>query len=247
MPKRLEIISLKSALQIVDVIPGVTVDGPSGSGKGMVATHLAAHYGFRLLDSGALYRLVGIAARWADIDLDLTETNQAKLSDLAENLDVEFKPTGDPENPSIITLSGKDVTRQLRSNEAGVDASVVAAIEGVRDALTMLQHSFRREPGLVADGRDMGTVVFPDAIAKLYLTASSETRAQRRYKQLKDKDISVSLPGLFQSIQSRDERDKSRKVSPLVPAEDAYVIDSTSMTIDEVLDVVLSVVTKKLG
>ena len=124
---------------------------------------------------------------------------------------------------------------------------LVFIFEGVRDALTMLQHSFRREPGLVADGRDMGTVVFPDAIAKIYLTASSETRAQRRYKQLKDKDISVSLPGLFQSIQSRDERDKSRKVSPLVPAEDAYVIDSTSMTIDEVLDVVLSVVTKKLG
>ena len=247
MPKQLEIISLKSALQMVDVIPVVTVDGPSGSGKGMVATHLAALYGFRLLDSGALYRLVGIAARWAHIDLDLTETNQAELSELAENLDVEFKPTGDPEYPSIITLSGKDVTRQLRSNEAGVDASVVAAIEGVRDALTTLQHSFRREPGLVADGRDMGTVVFPDAIAKIYLTASSETRAQRRYKQLKDKDISVSLPGLFQSIQSRDERDMSRKASPLVPAEDAHVIDSTSMTIDEVLDVVLSVVTKKLG
>ena len=247
MPKRLEIISLKSALQMVDVIPVVTVDGPSGSGKGMVATHLAAHYDFRLLDSGALYRLVGIAARWAHIDLDLTETNHAKLSDLAENLDVEFKPTGDPENPSIITLSGKDVTRQLRSNEAGVDASVVAAIEGVRDGLTRLQQSFRREPGLVADGRDMGTVVFPDAIAKIYLTASSEVRAQRRYKQLKDKDISVSLPGLFQSIQSRDERDMSRKASPLVPAEDAHVIDSTSMTIDEVLDVVLSVVTKKLG
>ena len=128
MPKQLEIISLKSALQMVDVIPVVTVDGPSGSGKGMVATHLAAHYGFRLLDSGALYRLVGIAARWAHIDLDLTETNQAKLSDLAESLDVD-QTNGDPENPSIITLSGKDVTRQLRSNEAGVDASVVAAIE----------------------------------------------------------------------------------------------------------------------
>ena len=232
---------------MTESIPVIAVDGPSGSGKGMVATHLAARHGFRLLDSGALYRLVGIAARKAGIDLESANADEAVLASLAERLDVDFRPTGDPEDPLVITLSGEEVTRQVRTDGAGVDASVVAAIQGVRDGLTTLQHSFRREPGLVADGRDMGTVIFPDATVKIYLTASAQARAERRYNQLKDKDIGVSLHALFRSIQSRDKRDLSRQASPLKPAEDAHVIDSTDMTIDEVLKAVQSVVTKKLG
>ncbi|MBT4162620.1 MAG: (d)CMP kinase [Gammaproteobacteria bacterium] len=226
--------------------PVIAVDGPSGSGKGVVATHLAEKYTFHLLDSGALYRLVGVAARQAGIDLDAESLDEGRLGDLAFRLDVAFEPTGDPEDPLILRLSGENVTDRVRSDAAGVDASRVAAIQRVRDSLFALQQSFRREPGLVADGRDMGTVVFPDADVKIYLTASAEARAERRYNQLKHKDIGVSLHDLFHSIQARDERDMSREASPLRPADDAYVIDSTDMTIEEVLDNVLALVTEKL-
>ena len=232
---------------MIDSIPVITVDGPSGSGKGMVATHLAEQYGFSLLDSGALYRLVGIAAREAGFDLDAEAIDETALAELTEQLDIAFNPTGDPEDPLVITLAGEDVTRRARSDEAGVYASVVAAFQGVRDGLTTLQKSFRQEPGLVADGRDMGTVIFPDATVKIYLTASVQARAERRYNQLKHKDIGVSLLALLQSIQARDERDMSRQSSPLRPADDAHVIDSTDMTIDEVLSAVQSIVTEKLG
>ena len=226
--------------------PVIAVDGPSGSGKGLVATFLAEARGFHLLDSGALYRLVGIAARQAGIELEKT-LDEVVLAAIAETLDVTFTPTGDPESPLSILLSGTNVTEQVRGNEAGVDASIVAALPGVRSGLFLLQKSFRRLPGLVADGRDMGTVVFPDAVVKIFLTASPEARAQRRYNQLKHKDIGVSLHDLFQSIKARDERDSIRAVSPLKPADDAFVIDSTDMDIDQVLQSVTAAVAEKLG
>jgi len=228
-------------------IPVIAVDGPSGSGKGVVTSHLAERYGFHILDSGALYRLVGIAARNAGLALENPDFDQARVAALAATLDVSFDPTGDPENPLSIKLDGTDVTLRLRSDEAGVDASRVASIQAVRDNLGDLQRSFRRTPGLVADGRDMGTVIFPDADAKIFLTASAEARAERRYNQLKHKDIGVSLAALFQSIRARDERDMSREASPLRPADDALVVDSTDMTIEEVLESVQAFVSQKLN
>jgi cytidylate kinase len=228
-------------------IPVIAVDGPSGSGKGVVTSHLAERYGFHILDSGALYRLVGIAARNAGLALENPDFDQARVAALAATLDVSFDPTGDPENPLSIKLDGTDVTLRLRSDEAGVDASRVASIQALRDNLGDLQRSFRRAPGLVADGRDMGTAIFPDADAKIFLTASAEARAERRYNQLKHKDIGVSLAALFQSIQARDERDMSREASPLRPADDALVVDSTDMTIEEVLESVQAFVSQKLN
>lgn len=225
----------------------IAVDGPSGSGKGVITSHLAERYGFHILDSGALYRLVGIAARNDGLALENPDFDQARVAALAATLDVSFDPTGDPENPLSIKLDGTDVTLRLRSDEAGVDASRVASIQAVRDNLGDLQRSFRRTPGLVADGRDMGTVIFPDADAKIFLTASAEARAERRYNQLKHKDIGVSLAALFQSIRARDERDMSREASPLRPADDALVVDSTDMTIEEVLETVQAFVSQKLN
>ncbi len=227
-------------------IPVIAVDGPSGSGKGVVASYLATQYGYHLLDSGALYRLVGLAARKQGIALE-NDPDQVRLGKIALGLDVSFSPTNDPENPLAITLNDERVDQQVRTDEAGVDASRVAAVPAVRDGLLELQKSFRQPPGLVADGRDMGTVIFPEAVVKIFLTASAEARAERRYNQLKHKDIGVSLHDLFQSIQARDERDSTREVSPLRPAEDAFVIDSTDMDIEEVLNQVQAIVTEKLG
>ncbi len=223
--------------------PVIAIDGPSGSGKGVITHKLAAHLGFHILDSGALYRLVGLAAKKHGISID----DEAALAEQARTLDVRFEPTGDPEEPLRILLEGADVTLELRTDEAGVDASRVSTLPGVRDGIGELQRSFKRPPGLVADGRDMGTVVFIDALIKIYLTASVQARAKRRYNQLKDKDISVSLHDLFQSIQARDERDMNRKVAPLKPAADAYVIDSTELDIEQVFAQVLSIVNEKLG
>ncbi|MFT7219215.1 MAG: cytidylate kinase [Candidatus Azotimanducaceae bacterium] len=235
-----------------DQPPVIAVDGPSGSGKGLVATHLARQYRFNLLDSGALYRLVGLAARNEGIILESGvpapgALDIERLAAISRNLDVTFVPTGDPEDPLEIKLSGVAVTRKIRSDEAGVDASIVASIQPVRVGLHQRQVSFRQPPGLVADGRDMGTEVFPDAIVKIFLTASPEARAARRYNQLKDKGIGVSLHDLFKSIQARDERDTERSVSPLRPAEDAFVIDSTDMDVATVLDLVRHIVAEKLG
>jgi cytidylate kinase len=207
-------------------IPVIAVDGPSGSGKGVVTSHLAEHYGFHILDSGALYRLVGIAARNDGLALENVDFDESRAAALAAAL---------------------DVTLRVRSDEAGGDASRVASIQSVRDNLGDLQLSFRRGPGLVADGRDMGTAIFPDADAKIFLTASAEARAERRYNQLKHKDIGVSLHALFQSIQARDERDMSREASPLRPADDALVVDSTDMSIEEVLETVQAFVSQKLN
>lgn len=224
-------------------IPVITIDGPSGSGKGAITHRLAEALGFHILDSGALYRLIGLAARRRNIALDAEDA----LVKLALELEIEFQPTSDPEEPIEILLFGERVTRDLRTNEAGTDASKVAPIEAVREAIKDLQQDFRKAPGLIADGRDMGTVVFVDADAKIYLTASAETRAERRYKQLKDKGIDVSLHALFISIQERDERDMNREVAPLIPAADARVIDSTKMDIDQVFSEALAFVRERLA
>ena len=224
-------------------IPVITIDGPSGSGKGAITHRLAEALGFHILDSGALYRLIGLAARRRNIALDAEDA----LVKLALELEIEFQPTSDPEEPIEILLFGERVTRDLRTNEAGTDASKVAPIEAVREAIKDLQQDFRKAPGLIADGRDMGTVVFVDADAKIYLTASAETRAERRYKQLKDKGIDVSLRDLFISIQERDERDMNREVAPLIPAADARIIDSTKMDIDQVFNEALAFVREKLA
>jgi cytidylate kinase len=224
-------------------IPVITIDGPSGSGKGAITHRLAEALGFHILDSGALYRLIGLAARRRNIAFDA----EAALVKLALELEIEFQATNDPEEPIEILLFGERVTNDLRTNEAGTDASKVAPIPAVRDAIKDLQQGFKKAPGLIADGRDMGTVVFVDADAKIYLTASAETRAERRYKQLKDKGIDVSLLALFHSIQERDERDMNREVAPLIPAADARVIDSTAMDIDQVFNEALDFVREKLA
>ena len=227
--------------------PIIALDGPSGSGKGVVANFLSTQYKFHLLDSGALYRLVGIAARRASIALENSPLYEAVLGEIARSLDVAFTSTNNPEDPLEIMLSGEQVAHEVRTDEAGVDASRVASLPSVRDGLFELQRSFRQSPGLVADGRDMGTVIFPEAEVKIYLTASAKARAGRRYNQLIHKGINVNMSDLFQSIQARDERDMNRSVSPLKPAEDAFVIDSTDMDIEEVLRNVEGIVTEKLG
>ncbi len=198
------------------------MDGPSGSGKGVVANFLSTQYEFHLLDSGALYRLVGIAARRTSIALENSPLDEAVLGEIARSLDVAFTSTNDPEDPLEITLFGEQVGHEVRTNEAGVDASRVASLPAVRDGLFELQRSFRQAPGLVADGRDMGTVIFPEADVKIYLTASAEARAERRYNQLIHKGIGVNLHDLFQSIQARDERDMNRAVSPLTAGRGCF-------------------------
>ena len=228
-------------------VPIIALDGPSGSGKGVVANFLSTQYEFHLLDSGALYRLVGIAARRNSIALENSPLDEAVLGEIARSLDVAFTSTNDPEDPLEITLFGEQVGHEVRTDEAGVDASRVASLPAVRDGLFELQRAFRQAPGLVADGRDMGTVIFPEADVKIYLTASAKARAERRYNQLIHKGMGVNLQNLFQSIQARDEGDMNREVSPLKPAEGAFVIDSTDMDIEAVLQNVSAIVTEKLG
>ena len=211
----------------------VTIDGPSGSGKGTIARAVARHAGWHLLDSGALYRLVALAGVLADLKPDDREGHAR----LASAMDVVFGI--DPQGEELVTLNGRDVTSDIRSETAGQGASRVAAWPNVRMALLDRQRAFAAPPGLVADGRDMGTIVFPQADLKIFLTASPEERAQRRYKQLKDKGSGVSLAALSREITERDLRDSTRAVAPLKPAPDARVIDSTGLTIDEVVGRVL--------
>ena len=211
-------------------IPVVTIDGPSGSGKGALTALLAKWTDFHVLDSGALYRLVGLAARKASVSL----SDEQALGSIAENLDVSFVPD-DADDDWQVFLSGERVTERIRTDEAGVDASMVSQFPVVRTALIGRQRAFQQVPGLLADGRDMGTVVFPDAALKIFLTASAEERAMRRYKQLKNKGMDVNFAALLDSIKARDERDSLRSVAPLVPADDAIVIDSSSMTLDAVV------------
>lgn len=211
-------------------VPVITVDGPSGAGKGTLAAMVADRLQFHLLDSGALYRVVGVTA--AARGMALVEAEAPRIAAMAVSLDIRFAA-------GAVFVDELDITDAIRNEDGGEAASRVAAMPAVRASILDVQFGFRRAPGLVADGRDMGTVVFPDAQLKIFLDASAEERAQRRYKQLKNKGLSVSLPGLLEQIQQRDARDRGRIVAPLKPAEDALVIDSTSMTIEAVFDQVM--------
>ena len=213
------------------MVPVITIDGPSGTGKGTIADLLARRLGWSCLDSGALYRVLGLAAQRAGVDL----SQGAELARLARRMKLAFRDRR-------VFLDGDDVSQAIRSEAAGSAASKVAAHGEVRAALLGLQRDAVRPPGLVADGRDMGTVVFPRARVKIFLTASPQERAERRHKQLKEKGLDVSLPDLAREVAERDERDSSRAVAPLLPAEDAVVIDTTGIGIDEVLAQVLAVV-----
>ena len=214
----------------------ITIDGPSGSGKGTICQMLARHLKYHLLDSGALYRLVALATIKKGLDL----TDEQVVSKVAAGLDVIFS-LEDSELPQIL-LEGVDVTEAIRQERISMAASQIAAYPDVRVALLERQRAFAVAPGLVADGRDMGTTVFPDAQVKLFLTASAEARAERRYKQLCAKGESVEMNELINDIRARDERDSNRSISPLRPAQDAVIIDSTAMSIDEVFTRMLAVI-----
>ncbi len=220
-------------------VPVIAVDGPSGSGKGTVCLELAARLGYSLLDSGALYRIVA----WAGLEQGLSLEDGAALVKMIATLEISFPYSapgaGAGEGNYEICVNGKSVGDALRPEPVSVAASRVAAVAEVRTALLSLQRKMRMAPGLVADGRDMGTVVFPDAQLKIYLTASAEERAKRRYKQLIDKGLGVSLRALLDSIRERDERDQTRDVSPLVPAQDAIIVDSTHLSIEAAVQQIL--------
>lgn len=215
--------------------PVIAIDGPTASGKGTIAQRVAGALGWHYLDSGALYRLAALAALRAGLGLD----DPAPLARVAATLPVAFGADG------RIRLGAEDVTDAIRAEAVGNGASRIAVHGPVRDALFALQRGFRRPPGLVADGRDMGTVVFPDAALKVFLTASAASRAERRHKQLIEKGISANLPSLLQDLSERDARDASRTVAPLVPAEDARILDSTSLTVEETVSRVLDLWTAR--
>jgi cytidylate kinase len=217
-----------------ETVPIATIDGPSSSGKGTISRIVAARVGWNLLDSGALYRLVALGGTQRNLDPDDVEGHVG----VARSMQVEF--AADPSGKEQVLLDGQDVTRAIRAEETGAGASRVAAWPAVRAALTDRQRAFARPPGLVADGRDMGTVIFPEARLKVFLTASPEERAERRHKQLIEKGSAASLAALSREIAERDLRDSTRQVAPLKPAPDAQLLDSTGLSIDDVVERVLS-------
>jgi len=221
-------------------IPVITIDGPSGAGKGTIAQLLASKLGFHILDSGSLYRLTALASLNDQIELE----DEAAMRQVAAQLDVVFKPTDDGLQ---ILLRGEDVSEAIRAEDIGMRASRVAAISAVRDALLQRQRDFKAVPGLVADGRDMGTTVFPDAPLKVFMTASAEERAERRYKQLKAKGINANIAALVADLKARDEQDANRAVSPLKPANDAILLDTTEMSIQQVTEKLLELARQRLG
>ncbi len=217
-------------------VPVVTIDGPSGAGKGTLAAAIAEARGWHLLDSGALYRIIAVVALKQGVSL----SDAALLAALCSELQIVF-------GAGSVTVNGDDLTDAIRTEDVGSAASVVAALPPVREAILTLQKAFRRAPGLVADGRDMGTVVFPDAPVKIFLDASAEARAERRYNQLKNKGLSVKIITLLEQIQERDARDRERAVAPLRPAEDALIIDSSQMSIDAVVATVIEHILRTTG
>ena len=223
---------------VIAAVPVVAIDGPSGSGKGTVAQILARELGWHFLDSGAIYRILAYAAQRRGVPLDAADA----LADLGRDLPVVFSPID-----AKIALEGVDIKDEIRTEAAGNAASQVAAIPAVREALLARQRAFREPPGLVADGRDMGTVVFPDAALKIFLTASPEERARRRYNQLIEKGLDANLSHLVAAIAERDQRDASRSVAPLVPAQDAEVVDTSELDIEQTVARVQALVRERLG
>jgi CMP/dCMP kinase len=211
--------------------PVLTLDGPGGSGKGTIAQIIAGRLEWHYLDSGALYRVLGLTAQRRGLPVD----SEPELCQLAETIRIEFLPQPDG-TAARVSVDGEDVSTELRTETTGELASRVAVLPDVRAALLQKQRDFRQFPGLVTDGRDMGTTVFPDAILKVFLTASAEIRAERRYKQLKDKGLTANLAGILGEIRHRDQRDTNRSVSPLKPADDAWILDCSALSINEAVD-----------
>lgn len=221
----------------------ITIDGPSGSGKGTLAAKLAGHYQFHLLDSGALYRLLGLSLHKQNL-LDVFDQQLDRCAEIATNLDIKFVTTP---NETQILLEGEDVTQTIRTERVGEFASKVAAIPVLRVALFDRQRAFAQAPGLVADGRDMATAIFPEAQAKIYLTASAQSRAERRVKQLQGMGLDVKINDILANIEARDKRDMEREVAPLKPAADALIIDSSELNIDEVFNLMTQYIDKQLA
>jgi cytidylate kinase len=221
-----------------DPVPVITLDGPGGSGKGTVCLRLADRLGWHVLDSGSLYRLAALDALRNNVE------DEAQLIDIASNMDIGYVPDS---GRLRVILQGRDVTDEIRAERVGSRASEIATMPGVRRALLQRQRAFARQPGLLADGRDMGTVVFPRAQLKLYLTASPGERAKRRYKQLKEKGIDANLPELVAELEARDKRDSERSAAPLKPADDAILLDTTKMSIDDVVSQVLQLAIQRFG
>jgi len=226
------------------IVPQVIcLDGPSGVGKGTICLAVARKLGWHILDSGSLYRITALQVSREFPDQSIYEIDEAQLAEIALNLSVSYEEENDELK---IFLDGEDITQLIRNEKIGAQASQVAAISMVREALLARQRAFLVEPGLVADGRDMGTVVFPQAELKIYLTASAEERAHRRYKQLKDKGIDANLSSLVEELRLRDDRDMNRKAAPLKPASDAIIIDTTTLDINQVTNEVMSLVDQRV-
>lgn len=221
----------------------ITIDGPSGSGKGTLAAKLAEHYQFHLLDSGALYRLLGLSLKKQDL-LEKLETHLEQCVHIASQLNIQFLSS---EQGTKVLLDNEDVSQQIRTEEVGSFASKVAAIPKLRTALLQRQRDFAQAPGLVADGRDMATSIFPQAQAKIYLTASAQSRAERRVNQLQAMGLDVKISDILANIIARDKRDTERAVAPLKPADDAYIIDSSDLNIDEVFQLMTTYVDQQLA